>query len=85
MAVPIEPCPQKLGAQTQIQSQIPGGFPIVLGKHRKVVLFVLVIINAATAEAPGWRAFQKVLKIAQAAVLAGEKQLPVENLREQFE
>src|SRR5712692_1173821 len=43
-----------------------------------------MVENAAAAETSGWRAFQETLKIADPAA-GGKEELPVENLREQFE
>ena len=74
---------QHFGAQAQIQGEIRSDSPVILGKERVVVVAVLVVEDAAPAEAATGSALQEVLKVGEAAA-AAEEELAVEYLREKF-
>ena len=69
----IDPCAHQFGAQPQVQGQILGGLPVILEKHREVVLFVFVVVDAATTKAELRRTDQQeVLKVGGVEERKGE-------------
>src|SRR5229473_178956 len=71
-------------AKTKIEGQIATDLPIVLTKDGEVVGAVLVIEDAAAAEAEVRRADKQLLEIGGASGAVDEEQLAVENLRKEF-
>ena len=56
----VGPGAEEFGAQAKVQGEVLGDLPIVLGKDRGIFLAIVVVVDAAAAEAEFWSALQEV-------------------------
>ena len=84
VAVAVIEGAEKFGAKAEVEGQVLCGFPVVLHENAEIVVVILVIGKAATAETELRRAEEKILEVGVAVWGVGEKEFAVEDLRKVF-